>query len=501
MYSMTSLRSAAANFQSPLLPTATAIHPEILTTMDRLDEIAPRFFLQQGQIDILKSPKEFYSVLKSKILQAKTRVFLASLYIGKTEVELIDCIRTALRVNPSLKVSLLTDALRGTREAPNKCSASLMSELSEEFADRVEIRLFHTPNLYGLSRLIIPKRINEGWGLQHMKLYGFDDEVILSGANLSNDYFTNRQDRYYFFKCSQITEYYKKLFDAVSSLSYLLIPDRSSSGFRLQWPATNRAPEPTKRALKYMQDATKLLVPLLRPSQSMSSGRVGLNDSLNMTVVYPISQMTPLLSPNVSTEFLAIQRLLNIMKLDGVSWMFTAGYFNIYSSYRDMLLNSNTKDGVVVTAAPEANGFYESAGISKYLPQAYTLLAKNFVQDVNKRHKSSFIHLLEWKNGVLNQPGGWTYHAKGIWIATPNAVEPCITVVGSSNFTRRSQRLDLESGAIVITRDAELQRQMNDEVNNLKTFATEMKEKDFDRHDRKVGWGVKIALYILGGML
>lgn len=28
----------------------------------------------------------------------------------------------------------------------------------------------------------MPKRINEGWGLQHMKLYGFDDEIILSGC-------------------------------------------------------------------------------------------------------------------------------------------------------------------------------------------------------------------------------------------------------------------------------------------------------------------------------
>lgn len=30
----------------------------------------------------------------------------------------------------------------------------------------------------------MPKRINEGWGLQHMKLYGFDDEIMLSGYGL-----------------------------------------------------------------------------------------------------------------------------------------------------------------------------------------------------------------------------------------------------------------------------------------------------------------------------
>lgn len=52
----------------------------------------------------------------------------------------------------------------------------------EEYGpERVEIRMFHTPNLTGLRKKWIPRRINEGWGLQHMKLYGIDDEIILSG--------------------------------------------------------------------------------------------------------------------------------------------------------------------------------------------------------------------------------------------------------------------------------------------------------------------------------
>lgn len=41
--------------------------------------------------------------------------------------------------------------------------------------------MYHTPNLTGLRKRCVPKRINEGWGLQHMKLYGVDDEIILSG--------------------------------------------------------------------------------------------------------------------------------------------------------------------------------------------------------------------------------------------------------------------------------------------------------------------------------
>jgi CDP-diacylglycerol--glycerol-3-phosphate 3-phosphatidyltransferase len=107
---------------------------------------------------------------------------LSTLYIGKSEKELIETLQEALRKNPDVKLSILTDALRGTREAPDPSSASLLAPLVEEFgADRVEIRMYHTPNLTGLRKQYIPKRINEGWGLQHMKLYGVDDEIIMSG--------------------------------------------------------------------------------------------------------------------------------------------------------------------------------------------------------------------------------------------------------------------------------------------------------------------------------
>jgi CDP-diacylglycerol--glycerol-3-phosphate 3-phosphatidyltransferase len=94
---------------------------------------------------------------------------------------LIETVNQALRDNPELQVSILTDALRGTRETPNPSCASLLASLVAEHGDRVDIRMFHTPNLTGLRKRWIPRRINEGWGLQHMKLYGIDDEIILSG--------------------------------------------------------------------------------------------------------------------------------------------------------------------------------------------------------------------------------------------------------------------------------------------------------------------------------
>jgi CDP-diacylglycerol---glycerol-3-phosphate 3-phosphatidyltransferase len=94
----------------------------------------------------------------------------------------IDILWQALHKNPELRVSILTDALRGTRETPEPSCASLLVPLVSEFGEeRVEIRMFHTPNLTGVRKSVVPRRINEGWGLQHMKLYGVDDELIISG--------------------------------------------------------------------------------------------------------------------------------------------------------------------------------------------------------------------------------------------------------------------------------------------------------------------------------
>jgi CDP-diacylglycerol--glycerol-3-phosphate 3-phosphatidyltransferase len=44
-----------------------------------------------------------------------------------------------------------------------------------------QVSLFHTPKLRGLLRYLLPPRYNELVGLQHMKLYLFDNDVIISG--------------------------------------------------------------------------------------------------------------------------------------------------------------------------------------------------------------------------------------------------------------------------------------------------------------------------------
>lgn len=475
--------------------TPSASPPNLLAPfVSEFDRLAPSFDVRADQIQIIQTPADFYSTLKERILAAKKRIFLSTLYIGKSELELIETLQTALRNNPDVTLSILTDALRGTREAPEASCASLLAPLVSEFGSRVEIRMYHTPNLTGLRKKHIPKRINEGWGLQHMKLYGVDDAIILSGANLSEDYFTNRQDRYHLFTSKAVTDYFARIHEGVASFSFLVRPG-GDAGFVLEWPGENVAPSPLEDPKGFVAGTTTLLKGLIEAT----GGNKG---DVADTRVYMLAQLSQVMRPDTSTELPVLTRLLSLLarrEYGGSSWTFTAGYFNPAPSVTKLLLET-AAPGTVITAAPEANGFFGSKGVSGLLPGAYTYLARRFLHAVH-HHGRGDIVLKEWQKGVVGQPGGWTYHAKGLWVEMPGGA---MSLIGSSNYTKRSYSLDLEVGALIVTRDEGLRGRLGEERRWLQEYAVEKNRDDFARTERRVGIKVRIAMWIVqlvGGQL
>ena len=373
-----------------------------------------------------------------------------------------------------------------------------------------------------------------------------------SSANLSNDYFTNRQDRYHLFSSAEVTRFYEQFHDAVCNLSFRLIPSQTNSAqFSLEWPTDNAGPSPLKDSKEYMQHAANVFKSLLDPSsrkpalKSSTTVAEKMGDApTGWTLLYPLFQLTPLFPKNSpssqSTELPALQLLLQSLSqrpLTPAKWTFTAGYFNMTPSTRDLLLSSlqqsSIKDssssersepyGRIITAHPHANGFFGSAGVSGMLPPAYTLMSKRFLEAVRKKALQDRLSLYEWKRGTVGHSDGWTYHAKGLWVTLPDARNsdgdnhelrpntkpessgPAITLIGSSNYTKRSHTLDLEANALILTTDGDLQRRLGQEEEHIMRYVgRKIEPRDFETPERRVGLRVRIALWItnmIGGAL
>ena len=127
-----------------------------------------------------------------------------------------------LHQNANLQVEVLIDYFRGTRIDKNgQSTLSLLLPLYLKYPDRFTLHLYHTPNINNFLKLIVPSRFIEGFGLQHMKLYLFDNSLIVSGANLSRDYFCNRQDRYLLLKNHvSICTYFREIIQIIGSYCY-----------------------------------------------------------------------------------------------------------------------------------------------------------------------------------------------------------------------------------------------------------------------------------------
>src|SRR5699024_3097945 len=153
--------------------------------------------------------------------------------------------------------------------------------------DGADVNFYLTIKLSGWRSWIqrTPKW-NELSSLHHMKLYIFDDNLIISGANLSDMYFTNRQDRYVLIRDSpQICNYFDQLIKTVSKFSMALQQDGQ---FRLHsdWKYDPRKYWHQSMFQKCAQEEISKL------NEQFSTEKVDLASA--DTIVFPLLQMKSL---------------------------------------------------------------------------------------------------------------------------------------------------------------------------------------------------------------
>lgn len=83
---------------------------------------------------------------------------------------------------------------------PPRGQDSLIPAAAAGAPGRLSVHLYQTPKLRGPLKRALPPRWNEIVGVSHVKAVVADDDVIMTGANMSETYFTVRQDRYMRFR-------------------------------------------------------------------------------------------------------------------------------------------------------------------------------------------------------------------------------------------------------------------------------------------------------------
>ena len=174
--------------------------------------------------------------------------------------------------------------------------------------------------------------------------------LLIPRANLSHDYFTNRQDRYILFSDSKrLTDYFSDLAGTISSHSYCVAPDEE---LRPALDFDHLASKENSR--KYRRLVSESVRNLLRSGQnvncqSSSGSEVNeVEEEEGDTAVFPLLQMGMY---GIQQEEEATSRLLTGVTA-GERLCLASGYFNLPLRYTRALLGAEGEVSVLA-ASPQ----------------------------------------------------------------------------------------------------------------------------------------------------
>nr|CAD2191651.1 unnamed protein product [Meloidogyne enterolobii] len=427
--------------------------------------------VESTSVHFIKLPDEFYQEILKRISSSKSRIVFAALYLGtgQKEQQIVSRLQTACSENAELEVSFLLDYFRGTRGEPNDSSTAILKPLLEN--KNVQVSLFHTPEMRGLLKFLLPGRLNEIIGVQHMKFFIFDDSIIISGANLSDQYFDNRQDRYLVVEnCPRMADFFHSISTIMSKHSMQLdkFGKLNFSGSASIHPFTG-SNEEIQKSIK-----TEIF-------ELFDKCKGNVNNSANDTFIYPFLQMGVF---DIKQEVQFLRNLFNKEENIKEINLITA-YFNLCDEYADWMLKKRSFLVNIVFGSPRTNGFFGGTGLSGSVPLLYLQNSLDFIRKSKEKgcEKSPFT-FMEWDRD------GWTFHAKGLWIDFLNS-KRIGTVIGSSNYGFRSSQRDLEAQVLLVTENDALKQKIIEERQYLLEHAQSIEIDAFLKREILVSNWVK----------
>ena len=400
--------------------------------------------VRPSQITWLATPSDLYDAIMQGITTSRHRVWVASLYLGThgtRELALADALGEAASKPGGPRVTLLLDALRGVRptngrgEAPHSSAHVVARRVLRggDIGTRARAFLYKVPTARGLAARALPNRLVEVLGVSHLKVCVFDDDILVTGANLSEEYFWFRQDRSVCVSSApRLANEVTRLLEAVTARAYQLAPSLS-------------------------------LVP---PATSLPLGDdvdAHARDDLTCDVDVDVDDDDVFIAPTLqlgSDGLRQDERTLSAV-LDAAAPLdvtIASAYLNLAPPYARML-SECARELDVITAHPSCSGFRDARGFaSSYIPEAYDVLGRESVASLDAR-------LLHY-----NRPG-WIFHGKGMWAHASDGSGLSLTSAGSSNWNQRSLSRDLEMQMLMVSSSSTFAASLHAEVAHLAKHA------------------------------
>ncbi len=402
----------------------------------------PCILMDADAIQILPSAQLFRQDLLQQIAQAKTRIYLCSLYLQHDEAgqELLDALYAAKRAKPALDIKIFVDWHRGQRgligeqKVPGKMAGNAAWYQEQSAAQNFVIPI------YG-----VPIQTRELFGVLHLKGHVIDDTVIYSGASINNVYLHRlekyRHDRYWLIKnanlANSMLNWMRQYFLSASAVHRLDLPEV---------PGTKTIRADIRRFRESLKSAPYVL------NHAISLGDA---DTLSVVNLVGIGKNN-VLNRSLCQLIAAAQKQITIC----------TPYFNFPRAITREV-NRAMKRGVklkVIIGDKTANDFYippeQNFKAIGCLPYLYEMNLRRFAKNHQAEIANGRLQIHLWKDGEN------TYHLKGLWI------DDLYTLVTGNNLNPRAFGLDLENALLFTDPQASLANKRDIELQHILQHTT-----------------------------
>lgn len=389
-----------------------------------------------ADVRTLYAPSHFRTTLLEMIASAKTRIYLAALYLEHDDAgrEILNALYQAKQHRPELEVSIFVDWHRAQR---GRIGAAATNTNADWYCSMAEQHPQVSVPIYG-----VPVNTREALGVLHLKGFIIDDTVVYSGASI-NDVYLHQNEKYRYDRYQLITN------KVLAQTLYNFIKQHLLTAGAVQ--RLDRHDRPTSPEIK---NETRTFRFGLRHASYQFQGDAS-NEELAVIPLVGLGKQN-ILNDTIHHLMASTEQKLTLC----------TPYFNLPAILvRDIIyLLRQGKQVEIIVGDKTANDFYipedQPFKIIGALPYLYEINLRRFLSRLQRYIDTGQLIVRLWKDEDN------TYHLKGVW------VDDKWQLITGNNLNPRAWRLDLENAILIHDPQQEMREQRHKELETIRTHTT-----------------------------